>query len=423
MARIAFAWELGSEFGHAMSCSAVARLLHARGHRIAFMFRELHQLAFLSDTAPYDIFQAPVSVSEGRGEPIPVSFADILVGCGYDRPEHLTGLVTAWLALLGRWQPDLLVTDFAPTALLAARMLGLKRVCYSNGFSIPPRLSPLPPFRYDEPIAPGRLEAADAQALASANAVLARFGARPMRQFVEQFETDEDFLATFPELDSYGSRPRAAYWGPRMSVDSGASVHWPAGNGKRILVYVKRALPQLDALIGALAASPHRVAAFIPELDPQRRDALRSPARIVSERAMRLQPLLAECDLVVSHGGNITPGTLMSGVPQLVFPSQYEQYLTARRIEQLGVGLWLGPSATPSDVANTLQRILREPGFATAARAYSRRYPAYSPAEQLRRMVARIEEIVVKPSRWSALPLPGAAPILTPSPTGQGAAG
>jgi len=423
MARIAFAWELGGELGHAMSCAAVARVLHAHGHRIAFVFRELHQLAFISGTSAYDVFQAPVSVSEGHGSPIPVSLADILLGCGYDREEHLTGLVAGWHAVLGGWKPDLLVSDFAPTALLTARLLGLRRVCYSNGFSIPPRLSPLPAFRYDAPVAPGRVETADARALASANAVLARFGAAPMRTLAEQFETDEDFLATFPELDSYGTRPSVGYWGPRVSFDSGASVHWPAGDGKRILVYVKRTLPHLDALIAALASSPHRVAAFVPELEPARRDALRGPARIVSERAIRIQPLLAECDLLISHGGNIAPGTLMAGVPQLIFPMQYEQYLTARRIEQLGAGLWLAPDTASSEIPATLQRLLGEPGFANAARAYARRYPAYSPAEQLRRIATRIEEIVAKPSRWRALPLHGAAPILSPSPMGPGAAG
>jgi hypothetical protein len=421
MARIAFAWELGGEFGHAMACSALARVLHARGHRIAFMFRELHQLSFLPGNSNYEIFQAPVSVGEGHGAPVPGSFADILLGCGYDTPRHLAGLLGGWLALFNGWKPDLLVADFAPTALLAGRALGLKRVSYGNGFATPPRLSPLPAFRFDAPVSPEHVAQVDAHALASANASLERFGAKPMRHLAEQFETDEDFLATFPELDAYGTRPKAGYWGPRFNVDAGASVHWPAGTGKRVLVYVKKNLPQLDALIAALAKGPHRVAAFIPELDQARRDTLRGPSRIVSEQPMRLGPLLAECDLFVSQGGNVTVGTLMSGVPQLVIPMQYEQYLTARRIEQVGAGLWIAPKASPGEVATAVQRVLREPRFAAAAHAFSRRYPAYSPAEQQRRIVARMEEIVASPSRWPASPAVGAAPILTPAKAGPGA--
>ncbi len=417
MARIAIAWELGGEFGHAMACSALARALHARGHRIAFMFRELRQLSVLPDTAAYDVFQAPISMWEGQGAPVPVSYADILLGCGYDRATHLGGLLGGWLALLRRWKPDLVVCDFAPTALLAARLLQMRRVAYGNGFALPPRLAPLPAFRVDAPVAPEHVAASDARALASVNEALARVGSAPLARLADQFESDEDFLTTFPELDAYGNRPSTGYWGPRYSAETGASVHWPSGAGKRVLVYVKKDLPQLDALIGTLAASPYRVAAFIPELDAARTAALRGPRRVVSERPMRLAPLLAQCDLFVSQGGDVCAGALMSGVAQLVFPSQYEQSLVGRRVEQLGAGLWLAPKATPAQVQSSLQRILGVPRFIAAARAFAKRYPAYSPAEQQRRIVLRIEEILAKPSRWGA---PQPAAILTPTSTGQG---
>lgn len=420
MARIAFAWELGGEFGHAMACAALARQLHARGHAIAFMFRELHQLAFLPDTSQFDVFQAPVSVSEGHGHPIPASFADILVGCGYDSGRHLTGLLGGWLSLFNRWKPDLVLADFSPTALLAARLTGVRRVSYGNGFAIPPRLSPLPAFRFDEPVEQGRIAQADARALASANAALARFGGQALDHLAQQFETDDDFLATFPELDSYGNRPATGYWGPRFSVDAGVDVKWPNGTGKRVLVYLKKKLPALDALIAALARGPHRVAAFIPELEPARRARLAGPGRIVSEYPMRLAPLIAECDLFVSQGGNVSPGTLMSGVPQLVFPSQYEQYVTARRLEQLGAGIMLPPDAPAPAVEDALERALGDPRFSAAAKAFARRYPQYSAPEQQRRIVVRMEAILAAPSRWSALPPSGATPILTPT-QGSGA--
>jgi hypothetical protein len=406
MARIAFAWELGGELGHSMACNALAQTLHARGHRVAFIFRELHQLSYLDGISAFEVFQAPVSVSDGHGWPVPSTFADILVGCGYDHPDHLAGLLGGWLALLERWKPDLVVADFSPTALLAARMLGLRRVSFGNGFSIPPRLNPLPPFRFDEPVSAENVKASDARALASVNAALARFGVPSLSTLAQQFETDEDFLATFPELDAYGNRPKAGYWGPRFSVDQGASVRWPAGTGKRVLMYLKKNQPQLDALIEAFARGPHRLAAFVPDLESARRERLRGPSRFVSEQPMRLAPLLEECDLFISQGGNVSVGTLMSGVPQLVLPTQYEQYLTARRMEQLGTGLWLGVEAKPAEVSATLERVLREPAFTAAAKAYARRYSAYSAREGQRRIAVRIEEVLAQPAHARALPIP-----------------
>jgi UDP:flavonoid glycosyltransferase YjiC (YdhE family) len=422
MARIAFAWEMGGELGHAMACNSLAQALRARGHHVGFMFRELHGLAHLPGLAAHDVFQAPVSVSEGDGKAIPASFADILLGCGYDRPQHLAGLLAAWFALLGRWKPDLLVTDFAPTALLAARVMGLRRVAFSNGFSMPPRLTPLPAFRFDEVIDPQRLIDADARALATVNGALARFGVAPLQRLAQQFETDEDFLATFPELDSYASRPTAGYWGPRVSFDSGKDVQWPAGDGKRIAIYMRQSSKLIDPIIDALAASPHRVVAFIPDLDAQRTARLRSDKRMVSDRAMRLAPLLRECDLLISHGGNICPGSLTIGVPQLVLPTQYEQYLTAHRIAQIGAGAWIGPDVGAEAVAQTLRQVLEDPTVAQAARAFAARYAAYSPAEQQRRILVRMDEILAKPARPNALPPAMPSPILsaTSTPTRQG---
>jgi UDP:flavonoid glycosyltransferase YjiC (YdhE family) len=408
MARIAFAWELGGELGHAVACAALANTLSMRGHRIGLMFRELRSLAFLRDTGDYDVFQAPVLPEERPGAPVPATYADIMLAAGFGDAMALAGLVGAWRAIFMRYRPDVVIEDYAPTALLAARTLAIPCIRFGNGFAIPPRASPLPSFRFDQPVSAAGVAESDTRALAGANEVLARFGAPPLARLADLFECADEFLCTFPELDQYGTRGPAGYWGPRFQTTSGARVEWPAGPGKRVLVYVKTALPQLDALIEVLAASPHRVAAFIPDLDSGRRARLAGPRRVVATQPIRLEPLLKECDLLVSHGGNIAPGTLTMGVPQLVFPSQYEQYLTARRVEQLGCGLWLSQEAAAPQVASAVAQMLSGRRFADAARAFARRYPSFSPPEQRRRMALRIEQIA------------DARPILSPSSTSQG---
>ncbi len=397
MARIAFAWELGGELGHAISCSELARSLTARGHQVAFVFRELHNLRFLPNPIDgIEVFQAPVVPLEGLGESPPATFADILRGCGYRDPAVLGRLVAGWREIFARWKPDLVVEDFAPTALLAARIDGLRRVRYGNGFAVPPRTVPLPAFRFDAGVAPDYPAQAEAGVLAVVNAALTTLGAAPLANLAEQLESDDEFLCTFPELDQYGDRPAAGYWGPRFHASSGEAVEWPGGIGKRIVVYLKRTHPALDHLIETLAASPHQVAAFIPDLEPQRRARLEGPRRIVAQRPIRLDTLLRQADLMVSHGGNICPGSLTRGIPQLVLPSQYEQYLTAVRVGQLRVGAVLPPEADAAMVSRTLQRLLEDPGYVLRARTFAARYPAYSPMEQRRRMCARIEQLAAR---------------------------
>ena len=397
MARILFAWEHGTAFGHALSCASLARALEMNGHTPAFVFRELQSLAALNECAHYDAFQAPMSLYEGEGAPPPLSFADILLGCGYGDVRTLTGLLEGWIRILERWRPDLVVADSAPTALVAARILRIRRATYSNGFALPPRVSPLPAFRRDVAVDPAALAASDARALAHVNQAIAAFRGEPLQALEQLFEADETFLCTFPEIDHYGARPASAYWGPRFKVDAGDDVKWSYGEGRRVLVYVRDVVPQLDALIDALVANRCRVAAFIPNLDPARRERLQSAQRIVAQRQMRLAPLLAQCDLFVSEGGNIATGALLSGVPQLLFPTQYEQLLTAARLEQLGSALWVPPGSAPERTAMALRRMLQEPRFKASAQTFARRYPGFSPAEQQRRIVLRIDEILARP--------------------------
>jgi UDP:flavonoid glycosyltransferase YjiC (YdhE family) len=91
-------------------------------------------------------------------------------------------------------------------------------------------------------------------------------------------------------------------------------------------------------------------------------------------------------------------------VPQLMFPMHYEQYLSALRIAQLGAGIVVLPEATTQEVAKAWEMMATRPGYRAAARAYAKRYPAYSPAEQQRRIVQRIEDILRAPRQAGAAP-------------------
>jgi UDP:flavonoid glycosyltransferase YjiC (YdhE family) len=397
MARIAFAWELGNSIGHVLSCAGLARALHAKGHSIAFVLRELRSLPLVPEAKGYDVFQAPRSPREAIGMDIPVSYAEILLGSGWRDPGELAGLLQGWRSLLTAWKADFLVADFAPTALLAATTLGMRRATFGNGFFTPPRLSPLPPFRVDTPVDPARVATADSEAHAQANAALAQVGGARLARLADAFAADEDFLCTFPELDHYETRPLSGYWGPRLRNDLGNPMEWPAGQGKRVLVYLQRDLPQLDALIDVLAAGPHRVIAYVPGLDAARRARLAGRGRVVIDRPVRLDVVLPHCDLLACHGGEIAGGALASGVPVLLFPLHYEQYLTARRLEQLGAGGWFGSAAGATDVRVGVDAMTADPRYANNARAFAQRYRAWSPQEQRRRIVARIEGLLAAP--------------------------
>ena len=125
-ARIALAWELGLSIGHATALARLGVRLRERGHDVGLFLRDLDALRFLPESRALEIFQAPRASSEGLWGGPPLSYAEILKGCGYAYAEGLGSMLDGWRGHFAAWKPDLVVADFAPTALLAAQDDGHK---------------------------------------------------------------------------------------------------------------------------------------------------------------------------------------------------------------------------------------------------------------------------------------------------------
>ena len=142
---------------------------------------------------------------------------------GWESTPRLWGLVQAWGNLFRLFRPAVVVLDYAPTALLAARILRLPCALLGTGFELPPLETPLGPFPGF--VAPAEnARAADAQALESANRVLEAYQAAPLAALCDLFRTECRWLTTFAELDQYGPRVRGTYVGPIGRVDRGEPV-------------------------------------------------------------------------------------------------------------------------------------------------------------------------------------------------------
>lgn len=264
MSRIAFVWELGSSYGHISALLPYARKLKQRGHQVMLVLRELHHAAELQ-IEDMPILQAPIWLPnmQGLAEP-PVTYSEILMRNGHFAPDGLAGLVGAWRDLFSLLHCDLIVADHAPTALLAARSMGLASATLGNGFLLPPGRVPLPSMRPWLNVPRIRLEASDARVLDSMNTVLTRYGARPLRSVSELFETEENFLCTFPELDHYVQRGTAVYLGAISNMQSGREVAWPTGEGACVFVYLDPNRRDFIGVMDALAALGARAIVCAP---------------------------------------------------------------------------------------------------------------------------------------------------------------
>jgi UDP:flavonoid glycosyltransferase YjiC (YdhE family) len=393
MAHFHLCWELGGGLGHAGRLKMLAQALLARGHRVSLSVRDVMHAHALLAGLEVPTLQAPVWLHQAVGVPSPpCSLAEILLHCGYLEPAALRGMVAGWRAMFELLRPDLLVADFAPTAILAARGMGLRSASVGNGFYSPPPAQPLPAL---QPAPAGRLAASEARVLHTANALLAE---RPLAHAAELFLGDVPLLCTWPELDHY-ARPEAAatrWFGPSFMADAGAAPRWPHGDGPKVFAYLKAAHPSHRAVLQALVEEGCRTLVYLPEVAGGAAPPVDSPLLHYASGPVALSQALAQADLCVSHAGEATLAqSLLAGVPLLMLPSQAEQFMLARRVARSGAGYNAALLTPASDWRRALRRVLDDERHRQAAAAFATRHQGFSQQRMTAELAALLERQLV----------------------------
>src|SRR5206468_6923800 len=133
---------------------------------------------------------------------------------------------------------ELVVGEFAPGAMLAARCAGTLCVPVGMGWNLPPAATPLPAIRFWEKPEPAVLQAAEVRLLATINPALAAAGGRPVDRLAELFDPKLCCLCVFPELDHYLDRGEADYFGAIYQLAEGIAPQWPIGSAQRCFASV-----------------------------------------------------------------------------------------------------------------------------------------------------------------------------------------
>jgi UDP:flavonoid glycosyltransferase YjiC (YdhE family) len=95
---------------------------------------------------------------------------------------------------------------------------------------------------------------------------------------------------------------------------------------------------------------------------------LAAPANVHLLRSAPHDSVMPEVSAVITQGGHGTVNrALINGLPLLVMPMGRDQGDNAARVEANGAGLRLPPTATESEIAAALTRLIEEPHFRQAA--------------------------------------------------------
>jgi UDP:flavonoid glycosyltransferase YjiC (YdhE family) len=94
--------------------------------------------------------------------------------------------------------------------------------------------------------------------------------------------------------------------------------------------------------------------------------------------------LFPQASVVVHHGGvGTTAQAFRAGRPQLVAPFSHDQFDNGVRVEKLGTGLSLRVKKyTPSSVAAALNRLMKEPAFASTAARIAENFKGIDPLKE-----------------------------------------
>lgn len=396
MARVLLAWELGGGLGHCAKLAPLATGLAKRGHDVYFAARDVATAQRVLPGSDVRCLQSPCMLARPpQSLRQPRTFAQVLSQVGFGSDAQLRALVDAWRTLFELVEPDVIVCEHAPSALLASRWTDAFRVVVGTGFSVPPDVAPLPDLCPWLGQLPADLAAQENGVLGRVNRLLSA-GQRPTVDRLARLYADAhvSLVMTFRELDHHPVRRDAAYCGS-WSLPGGAEPVWPPGDEPRVFAYLKPlAGPfRVGAALAALRELPLRTLAYVPHAPP-RLLSLASPSLRICREPLDMAAVAQQCELALLNG---TSGTatqcLLAGVPLVMVPLFLEQAAFSRRVTELGAGLVCEPNRIEL-LAGRVWRVLRDECYRQAAWAFAGRYADYDPQAAQRQIVGGIDSLL-----------------------------
>jgi UDP:flavonoid glycosyltransferase YjiC (YdhE family) len=358
MSRILFAWELGANLGHLSRDLPVAEGLRDAGHDVCFAVRDTRAAAEILEPCQFEYFQSPACTGRTRLAQPPANYAELLAAEGWCDRKALLGYLRAWSMFLTIGQFDAVVSDHAPGALVASRIVNCAAIPLGNGFEIPPDCEPMPSIRPWENHTRERLLSSEQRVLADINATSSHLGGRIYERLGEIFSPSPIF-ASFAELDHYGARRDGCYVGSIHGLNKAMEVPWPPGNGARIVAYLRPHHRATADVMAAICESGSRAVCVIPDAGDAIMGCYSGETVSVFDSPVALGPLFSEADALIGYAsiGTMTEA-LLAGVPLLMIPTTVEQYLVAKRVEAIGAGIVIDGEIDKFGIAERLATLL-----------------------------------------------------------------
>lgn len=331
--RVLFAGELGAGLGHIMPLWRIAEALRikaeAGGRRIVRVFAVHDPDLMQSIKRDEDIvLQAPRTGGRSDIRSHTASYAEILISGGFADLASLRSGVATWDDLFRLAQPDLLVADHSPKAVLAARER-VPALIAGNGFTVPPAAMETYPALISGMAAP----AIQSVIRDNVNALLSERGTQPVSRLPEFLKGEARAIFTLPPLDPYG-RLRDT---PLAGLYEEGVVPTGLPETDRIFLYGHASVESFSELARATLATGLPISAYLAGNNRELAFLLRQRGAEIFETPPKLADILPRTSLVVSNGGaGLSHAALAAGRPQVILPIHVESQMTARNLQRAG---------------------------------------------------------------------------------------
>ncbi|MCB1391192.1 MAG: hypothetical protein KDK12_18920 [Rhodobacteraceae bacterium] len=345
------ACETGTGRGHVVTLAGVAQALAGRWECVAGLSR-LEYAAALSLHARA-VHQAPVmarrpdaEVLAPRPAPLPPrtvpdlggrpvlwadSWANWIGRRGFRDVARLRAQVAFWRDMIWKTGATLVAVDYAPSALLAARALGVPSVVTGTAIGIAPVR--MPRFPELSP-APGGVLIDEDETAALISEAVAPLGGPPLARLAELYTATLALPRGFPAWDPYSDWRDEALLLP-------VEEHPPRsdGRGTAIFAYLSTTEFQEPAIVDALRRVPFPVTMFAPGLPASQAQALRdaNPRLMISPVPLPMGDIVRQARLMLNAGqAGIAAVSMLAGIPMLALPQHNEHAANARGAARLG---------------------------------------------------------------------------------------
>lgn len=264
------------------------------------------------------------------------TWGDYLFAMGLARVDLARHAIAWWQKTIVAEDASLLVTDYAPFAMLAARGMRaqgwqIEVISTGTGYSVPPAdMAAFPQLLPDY----ARRSHYEPEVLAMLNGVMAEFDFPPLPSLPAIYDVALSLPSTLPFLDPYQKfRTPEALLPPQ--IDRCPAL---AGGGDEVFIYFSTKELDDPEVVAALAEMPLPCRGFMPGADAATAARLAAAGVNLSDRPISVAEITAGSRLVLhsaQHG--ILSLAAFAGLPQVALPQHLEQVFHGRRAGQQGV--------------------------------------------------------------------------------------